>query len=77
MQRLKRSVGKYEPRRRLGTISGSVPTAVAIAAAAVHATLAAGGALGSARLVCLDGHDLVEHGGHGGVHHVAQARGAV
>ncbi|RRG00158.1 MAG: hypothetical protein DUD39_00525 [Coriobacteriaceae bacterium] len=69
MQRLKSSVGKYEALYSLGTISESVPTAVAIAAA--------GGALGPARLVCLDGHDLVEYGGHGGVHHVAQARGAV
>jgi hypothetical protein len=36
-----------------------------------------GTVLGAARLVGLYGHDLVEDSRHGGVHHVAQARGAV
>lgn len=45
-----------------------------VAVAAVHARFAAPPVLGAAGLVGLDRHDLVEHGRHRRVHHVAQAR---
>ena len=53
-----------------------VEPAAAVAASAVRAPVGACPVLGATRLVGLDRHDLVGHGGHRRVRHVAQARRA-
>ena len=54
-----------------------VEPAAAVAVSAVHAPVGACPVLGAARLVGPGRHDLVGHGGHRRVRHVAQARRAV